>query len=69
MTDGVTVISLSAIILQEITAAMNHLCQTVVNQELLCAFEKWYKFSSHFKAKSHNKKETAKKDTCLYFNI
>jgi len=69
MTDGVTVISLSAIILQEITAAMNHLCQIVVNQELLCAFEKWCKFSSHVKAKSHNKKETAKNDTCLYFNI
>jgi len=45
MTDGVTVMSLSAILLQEISAATNHLCQIVVNQELLCTFEKWCKFS------------------------
>jgi len=69
MTDSVTLMSLSAILLQEISAPMNHLCQIVVNHELLCAFEKWRKFSSHVKAKSHNKKETAKNDTCLYFNI
>ena len=60
MTDGVTVMSLSAILLQRISAAMNHLCQFAVNQELSCIFEKWCIFSSHIKEKSH-KKETAKK--------
>jgi len=68
MTDGVTVMSLSAILLQEISAATNHPCQIVVNQELLCTFHNWCKFSSHVKAKLH-KKESAKNDTCLYFKI
>jgi hypothetical protein len=60
MTDGVTVMSLSA--------ATKRLYQILVNQELSCTFEKWRKFSDHVKVKSH-KKETAKNDTCLYFNI
>jgi len=58
MTDGVTVMSLSAILLQKISAATKRLCQIVVNQELSCTFEKWCKVSSHGKATVH-KKETA----------
>jgi hypothetical protein len=65
MTDGVTVMSLSASLLQEISAAMNHLCQTALNQELLCKFEKYCKFSSHVKAKLHKKKLQKTTPACI----
>jgi len=34
------------------SVATDHLCQIVLNQQLLCKFKKWCKFSSHVKTKS-----------------
>jgi hypothetical protein len=64
MTDGVTVKSLSASFLQRISAATYHLCQIALNQKLFCEFEKWRTFSSHIKAKSHQKKSHKMRPSC-----
>jgi hypothetical protein len=48
-----TVMSLSASLLQKISEAMYCLCHITRNQHLLHKFEKWCKFWSCVKAKSH----------------
>ena len=52
-TDGVTVTSLPASLLQKINEPTDHLCQVTLNQKCLHKFEKWCKSSSCVKAKSH----------------
>lgn len=64
MTNGVTVKSLSASLLQRISAATYRLCQSTLNQKLFCEFEKWHTFSSHIKAKSHQKKSRKMRPVC-----
>jgi len=44
MTDGMKVTSLSASLLQKISAAMDRLCQITLNRKLSFKFEKWFKF-------------------------
>jgi hypothetical protein len=51
-TDGITVTSLSASLLNKISVAVVHLCQVTLNQKLSHKFEKWCKFSVCIKAKS-----------------
>jgi hypothetical protein len=51
-----TGMSLYLSLLQEISAAMDRLCQVALNQKFLGKFRKWCKFWSHIKAKSHKKK-------------
>jgi hypothetical protein len=53
VTNGITVISLCASLLQKKRAATDRLCQIALNRILLCKFEKWYKFSCHVKVKLH----------------
>jgi hypothetical protein len=55
VTDGVTMTSLSASLLQKIHAAMDRLCQILLNWKLSCKLEKWCNFSSSVKAKSCKK--------------
>jgi len=56
VTDGLTVMSLSASLLQKISAATDRLCQIALNRTLSRKFEEWCKLSSHVKAKSWVKK-------------
>ena len=51
MTDGMTVTSRAAFLLQKISVAMDFLCQIVLNQKLLHKFEMWHKFFSRIKLK------------------
>jgi len=44
MTNGVTLMSLPASLLQKISAAMDRLCQITLNWKLPCNFKKWCKF-------------------------
>ena len=62
VTDGVTVASLSASLLQKIIAATYRLCQIASNRNLARKFEKWRKFSSRVKAKSRKKRTRVKRD-------
>ena len=55
VTDGVTVTSLSAGLLQQISAATDRLYYSVLNR-LSCKFEKWCKFSNGVKAKPRKNK-------------
>jgi hypothetical protein len=64
VTDGVTMTSLSGSLLQKISAAMDHLCQIVLNWKWSCKFEKWCKFSSRIKTKSHKKKSCETRPAC-----
>ena len=48
--------SLYVSLVQEISAAMDHLCQIVLNQKFSGELNKWYKFWSDIKAKSRKKK-------------
>jgi len=48
-TDGVTVTTLSASLIQKINVATNHLCQTALNGKLLHKFEKRSTISSRVK--------------------
>ena len=50
--DGVMVTSFSARLLQNISAAMYHLCQIALNRKLLHKFENWCKYTSCIEAKS-----------------
>jgi urease accessory protein UreF len=58
LTEGVTVMSLSASLLQKINMHMNCVCKIALNRKLLRDFEKCCKFLSRIKAKlcsrSHN---------------
>ena len=56
VTDGVTVTSLSASLLQKISVATDHLCQIALNRTLSRKFEKWCKLSIRMKAKLRVKK-------------
>jgi len=56
VTDIVTVMSLSASLLQKVSAATDHLCQITLNRKLLHKFGKWCTSSSCIKAKSCKKK-------------
>jgi 2-hydroxy-3-keto-5-methylthiopentenyl-1-phosphate phosphatase len=56
VTEGMTVTSLSASVVQKISLAADHLCQMVLNQKLSHKFEEWSKFSSCIKAKSGKRK-------------
>jgi hypothetical protein len=81
VTDGVTVTSLSASLQHKTQAAMDHICQIILNKKLshYCPrqitlnrklsrkFEKWCKFSSHVKAKSHKKKLSTMRLACSFF--
>jgi len=42
VTDGMTVTSLSASLLQKIRVAKDFVCQIVLNRILLCKFKKWF---------------------------
>jgi hypothetical protein len=64
MTDGVTVTSLPASLLQKISATMDCLCQVALNRKLSHKFEKLCKFSSHVKAKSRKTKLCKTRTTC-----
>jgi hypothetical protein len=55
VTDGVTVMSLSASLLQKISVATGHLCQIVLNWKLSQKFKKWYEFSRHMKVKTYKR--------------
>jgi hypothetical protein len=69
VTDGMTVMSLSASLLQKIKVAMDHLCQITLNQKLLRKFEKWYKFSSRIKVKLHKNKLCETRPACTFLII
>jgi hypothetical protein len=56
MTDGMAVMSLSA--------AMDHVCQIMLNGKLLHKFEKWCKFLSRVKVKSGKKKSHKMRPAC-----
>lgn len=56
VTDGMTVMSLPAGLLQKITATTECLWQTNLNQKLLHKFKKWCKFLSRVTAKSRKNK-------------
>jgi hypothetical protein len=64
VTDGVTVTSLSASLLNKINVAMDHLCQITLNWKLLHKFAKWCKFSSRIKAKSCKQKLLTTRPAC-----
>jgi len=64
VTDGVTVMSHSAILLQKTIMAMDHLWQIVLNWKLSYKVEEWCKFSSHIKAKLHKNKSCKTKPAC-----
>jgi hypothetical protein len=53
MTNGMRVMSLSGSLQHKTRATMHHVCQIVLNWKFSCIFEKWCKFSSHIKMKSH----------------
>jgi len=55
LTEGVTVMSLYASLLQKISLRMNHLCEIALNRKLLCKFERCCKFLSCIKAKLCNR--------------
>jgi len=56
VTEGVTVTSLSASLLQKLSVALDCLFQILLSQKLSHKFKKWCKFSSSVKAKSCKKK-------------
>jgi biotin-(acetyl-CoA carboxylase) ligase len=62
VTKDAPVMSLSASLLQKISAAIEHLHQITLNQKLLRKSKKWYKFSSHIRVKQQNKEYEHKKD-------
>jgi len=51
VTNGMTVMSLSASLLQKIRVTVVCICQIMLNWKLSLQFWKWYKYSSHFKVK------------------
>ena len=66
VTDGITVMSLSASLQHKKCAARGLLSQIVLNWKLSYEFKKWCKFSSHVTAKSCNKKSRKKRPACTY---
>jgi hypothetical protein len=53
VSEGMTMMSCPACLLQKISETTDHLCHIALNQKLLCKFKKWCTFSSCDKAKSH----------------
>jgi hypothetical protein len=66
MTDGVTVVSLSASLLQKISAVTYRLRQISIYLNLAHKFEKWCKFSSCVKAKSRKKKSGKTRTVAIF---
>jgi hypothetical protein len=64
MTEGMTVTSLPASLVQKISATMDSLCHIALSRKLLFKFEKWCKFSSRVEAKSHKTKSRKMRTTC-----
>ena len=64
VTNGVTVMPLSASLLHEISVAIGCLWQIVLNQKLSHKVKKWHKCSSRIKAKLCKKKSHAMTDAC-----
>jgi hypothetical protein len=58
VTDAMIVTSLSASLLQKISAATDCLCQIMLNLKSSRKIDKWCKFSSWVKAKSHKMRFT-----------
>jgi len=69
MTDGMTVISLSASLRQHISMTKDSLCKITSNQKLSRKLEKWCKFSSHVKAKSLKNKGHKMRPSCIWETI
>jgi hypothetical protein len=67
VTDCVTVISLSASLLQKINADTFRLSQIAFNRKVLPKFENWWKFSRRFKTKSSKKKSLKTRHACISF--
>ena len=61
MTDGVTVLSLSASLQHNTSTAADCVCQITFNRTLSWKFKKWCKFSSHIKVKLGKKKKNRNK--------
>jgi len=68
LTEGVTVMSLSASILQKISLHMNHLCEIALNRKLLYKFEMCCKFLSCIKANLCNRSHS-QLDLPVYKNM
>lgn len=64
VTDGMTMMSLSASLLHKISMGTEHLCRIALNRKLPHKFREWCKFSSHFKAKLHKKKSCKTRHAC-----
>jgi hypothetical protein len=62
MSDGVTVTSLFASLQHKASMATDHLSQIMLCQKLSHKFEKWCRFSSYVKAKSHKKSRKTRAD-------
>lgn len=60
----VTVMPLTASLLQKISAAKEHLCQIMLYRKLSCKFEKWCKFSSRINVKLCKKKSHETRPAC-----
>jgi hypothetical protein len=68
VTGGVTVTSLSAGLLQKISAATECLCQIALSGKLSCKCEKC-KFSCHVKAKLRKTKSCKRRTTCNWLHV
>jgi hypothetical protein len=66
MTEGVTVMSLPASLLQKISATMDHLCQIMLNQKLLCKLKKLCNFSSNINMKACKMKLRKTRTACIW---
>ena len=66
VTDGATVVSLTASLLQKISAVNYLLCQITLNLTLVHKFKKCCKYSSYVKAKSRKKKLCKMRPACIF---
>ena len=66
VTDGATVVSLTASLLQKISAVTYLLCQITLNLTLLHKFKKCCKYSVCVKAKSRKKKLCKMRPACIF---
>jgi len=64
VTDGMTVMSLSTNLLQKVSAATDHLCETAINRTLFRKFKKWCKSSSHVKVKLCKENSSKMRPVC-----
>lgn len=68
-TDGMTVSSVFASLLQKISAATDCQCQIMLNRKLSHKFKKLCKFASRVKAKSHKNKSRKMRPDCTVFHL